>query len=147
MMDLMTLCGITSALIGLLTGSFFGDAIPTIAGIYGHKVNLPYVFSPLEDPLLVLIGALAIGFFQIIVGMAISAYMKIRDGHPLDALMDEGSWWLLFAASPFSHLAAHTGWRYRGRGSGAYPGQKQTDHHWQAYRRTCKPLQHNKLFR
>lgn len=60
-------------------------------------MKLPYVFSPLEDPLLVLIGALAIGFIQIIVGMAISAYMKIRDGHPLDALMDEGSWWLLFA--------------------------------------------------
>ncbi|NLO48607.1 MAG: V-type ATP synthase subunit I [Clostridiales bacterium] len=97
MMSLMTLCGITSVVVGLLTGSFFGDAIPTIAGIYGREITLPYVFSPLEDPLLVLIGALIIGGIQIITGMIISAYMKIRDGHPLDALMDEGSWWLLFA--------------------------------------------------
>ena len=97
MMGLMTLCGITSAMVGLLTGSFFGDAIPTIAGLYGKQISLPYLFSPMEDPLLVLIGALIIGFIQIIVGMAINAYMLIRDGKFLDALFDVGSWWLLFA--------------------------------------------------
>lgn len=97
MMGLMTLCGITTALVGFLTGSFFGDAIPTIAGLYGKQISLPYLFSPLEDPLMVLIGALIIGFIQIITGMAIKAYMLIRDGHFLDALFDVGSWWLLFA--------------------------------------------------
>lgn len=97
MMGLMTLCGITTALVGFLTGSFFGDAIPTIAGIYGKQISLPYLFSPMEEPLLVLIGALVIGFIQIIAGMAIKAYMLIRDGQFLDALFDVGSWWLLFA--------------------------------------------------
>ena len=51
----------------------------------------------MSDPLTVLLIAAAIGMFQIVVGMAIKAYMLIRDGHFWDAVFDIGSWWLLFA--------------------------------------------------
>jgi V/A-type H+-transporting ATPase subunit I len=37
------------------------------------------------------------GVIQLIVGMCIKIYLCFRDGHPLDALFDVGSWWLLFA--------------------------------------------------
>lgn len=96
MIGLMRLCGITTFIFGALTGSFFGDAITVVAAMYGRTVELPALFNPLDDPLLVLIGALIIGFVQIIVGMAINAYMSIRDGKWKDALFDVGSWWLLF---------------------------------------------------
>ena len=97
MMQLVLECGITTALFGLLTGSFFGDAIPQIASMFGKTVTLPYLFSPLENPLQVLIISLVLGVVQIVFGMAVKAYILIRDGKPWDALMDVGSWWLLFA--------------------------------------------------
>lgn len=97
MMQLMLECGITTALFGLMTGSFFGDAIPQIASLFGKTVTVPYLISPLEDPLLILIISLVLGGIQIIFGMGVKAYILIRDGKPWDAVMDVGSWWLLFA--------------------------------------------------
>ena len=44
-----------------------------------------------------LIASVAIVAVHILLGMAVNAYILIRDGHPLDALFDVGSWWLLFA--------------------------------------------------
>ena len=97
LMQLMLECGITTAFFGLLTGSFFGDAVTQIAALFGKTAALPYLISPLEDPLLILIISLVLGAVQIIFGMGVKAYLLIRDGKPWDALMDVGSWWLLFA--------------------------------------------------
>ncbi len=97
LMQLMLECGITTALFGLLTGSFFGDAVTQIAALFGKTAALPYLISPLEDPLLILILSLVLGAVQILFGMGVKAYLLIRDGKPWDALMDVGSWWLLFA--------------------------------------------------
>jgi len=97
MMQLMLECGVTTALMGILTGSFFGDAIPQIAALYGKTVSIPALINPLENPMQVLIISLVLGVFQILFGMGVKAYILIRDGKPMDALMDVGSWWLLFA--------------------------------------------------
>lgn len=97
MMGLMLMCGVTTAIMGVITGSFFGDSIPVIAGMFGKTVTIPSMLNPLEDPMKVLIISVAFGAVHIIFGMAVKAYMLIRDGHPLDALFDVGSWWLLFA--------------------------------------------------
>jgi V/A-type H+-transporting ATPase subunit I len=96
MVGLCGICGVTTFLFGALTGGFFGDAIPVVAGMFGGQVTMPALFSPLEDPMLVLIGALVLGVVHILTGMAIKGYMLIRDGHWKDAVMDIGSWWLLF---------------------------------------------------
>lgn len=99
-------CGIWSAIVGLLTGAFFGNAIPTVAGMFGKEItSLPGIFNflihplidPMSDPLTVLIIAAGIGVFHIVFGMGVKAYMLIRDGHFWDAVFDVGSWWLLFA--------------------------------------------------
>ncbi|MBO4331124.1 MAG: V-type ATP synthase subunit I, partial [Oscillospiraceae bacterium] len=97
MMGLMLMCGVTTAVMGLITGSFFGDSITVIASMFGREVTLPSLLDPLSDPMKVLIISIAFGAVHIIFGMAVKAYMLIRDGHPLDALFDVGSWWLLFA--------------------------------------------------
>ena len=97
MMQLMLECGVTTAVFGILTGSFFGDAISQVAGLFGRSVTVPALLNPMENPMLILIISLALGVIQIVFGMGIKAYMLIRDGHPWDALMDVGSWWLLFA--------------------------------------------------
>ncbi len=97
MMQLMLECGVTTAIFGILTGSFFGDAITQIAALFGKSVTVPALLKPMENPLQILIISLALGVFQILFGMGVKAYILIRDGHPWDALMDVGSWWLLFA--------------------------------------------------
>ena len=109
MFRLMRICGITTILFGIAYGSFFGDAIPAIAKTffgmpetYELKMSIGGVpvfgmIDLLEDPLTALIIALGIGALHMLTGMAVKAYLLIRDGRPLDALMDIGSWWLTFA--------------------------------------------------
>ncbi|MEG1878315.1 MAG: V-type ATPase 116kDa subunit family protein [Pseudoflavonifractor sp.] len=103
MMGLMFECGVASALIGFFTGGFFSDAIKTVCTMMDWAVpNIPFLTNgPLldvtNDPLTVLIFCMAVGVVQLITGMAVNAYMLIRDGHWFDALCDVGTWWLVFA--------------------------------------------------
>ena len=109
MFRLMRICGVTTIIFGIVYGTFFGDAVPAIAKTFFgmpetyelkiHAFGVPVfgVINLLADPLKALIIALGIGAFHILTGMAIKAYLLIRDGRPLDALMDIGSWWLTFA--------------------------------------------------
>ena len=97
-MKLLVLCGVTTAAAGLCFGGFFGDAITVVARYFGHEAALPaLLFNPMEEPMTMLLVSLALGAVHILTGMLIKAYMCIRDGHPLDALFDVGSWLLLFA--------------------------------------------------
>ena len=93
---LLMICGVSCAVFGVLSGSFFGDATAKIAGMYGQTVSIPALIDPLNNPLQVLIGALVLGFIQLIIGTAINGYMLIRDGQWLDAVLDVGSLWLFF---------------------------------------------------
>lgn len=99
MMSLMGLCGVTTFIIGAMTGGFFGDFIPQLLKLIdpASTFEMPYLFTPLNNTLEILIGSLALGFVQEITGMAISFAKKSRDGHFLDALLDEGAWWVIFA--------------------------------------------------
>jgi V/A-type H+-transporting ATPase subunit I len=97
--ELMFECGIASFVMGALTGSFFGDAIYQFVKMINPQprfTGLPSLFNPLNDTVYVLIGAMVLGFIQICVGMGINVYMAKRDGHLLDAILDNGCWWLSF---------------------------------------------------
>ena len=94
---LLIICGMTTSVFGILSGSFFGDAISKIAGMYGHTITIPALIDPLNNPLQVLIGSLVLGFIHLITATAINGYMLIRDGQWKDAVYDVGSLWLLFA--------------------------------------------------
>lgn len=97
--NLLLMCGISTIVMGFVTGSFFGDALQQIFKMLGGEFVLPYtpLFNPIADIQLILIGALALGGIQIITGMVISFVKQTIDGHFWDALFDVGSWWLLFA--------------------------------------------------
>lgn len=98
MMGLCLLCGVTTTLCGAFFGSCFGDAIPVISETFGpYRIDLLRVIDPLQEPMTVLIGSVVLGAVHLIFGMCIKVYLCIRDGHPLDALFDVGSWWLVFA--------------------------------------------------
>ena len=98
MAGLLVLCGVTTSICGILFGSFFGDAIPVFCDLIGIEHHeLWSLIDPMEEPMTALIGSVVIGAVHLLLGMAIKAYLLIRDGHPLDALFDIGSWWVLFA--------------------------------------------------
>lgn len=97
MMDIMFQVGISTAVFGLLLGGFFGDLIPAFSETFlGKRIELWAIIDPLQDPMTIMIFSLILGAVQIIVGMAVKAYLCFRDGRPLDAFLDVGTWWLLF---------------------------------------------------
>ena len=100
MFGLMFSCGISTFLMGALTGGFFGDFLPQLVGIIDPNTTfkaLPSLFTPLDDTITILIGAMALGFVQIVTGMAISFVEKIKKGQIMDAIWEELTWWIVFA--------------------------------------------------
>ena len=95
---LLVLCGISTFVVGALTGGFFGDFLSQLAKLIDPKSTfaLPYLFTPLTDTMAILIGSLVLGFAQILTGMVISFVKKARDGHIMDGIWDEGTWWVIF---------------------------------------------------
>ncbi|MGL4730015.1 MAG: V-type ATP synthase subunit I [Clostridium sp.] len=80
---MFNLLGLSTIFWGVMYGSYFGDALP-----------LPALWmKPDSDVMLLMIVSVALGLVQIFVGLAIKAYMYIRDGKFLDALWDVGLWY------------------------------------------------------
>lgn len=101
-MQLAIICGASTVLWGLLFGGIFGNTIQSVYQLATGKVfpyDLALWFDPSQDPMLMLIFSMALGGIQIVVSMAIKAYMMIRDGQVWDAIFDIGSWWVVFAGA------------------------------------------------
>ena len=96
---LLGLCGVSTFLFGALTGGFFGDFLTQLFALTGIKTNfaLPALFTPLNDTMMILVGAMCLGFVQIITGMAISFVKKLKHGQIMDAVWEEVTWWVVFA--------------------------------------------------
>lgn len=97
--ELMLWCGISTTIMGALTGGFFSDAPLQIAQIINPDTTwqgLPALFTPLDDTIMILIGAMCLGFIQIITGMIISVVEKVKNGEIFDAVFNEGTWWVIF---------------------------------------------------
>ena len=98
MFGLLTLCGISTFVMGAVTGGFFGDFLTqAVLLTTGKHFALPSLFTPLDDTLMILVGSMALGLVHIITGMVISFVMKLRRRQYLDAIFEEGTWWVVFA--------------------------------------------------
>ena len=98
MMGLLQLCGVSTFIWGALTGGFFGDFLTQVVKLTtGGDFALPALFTPLNDTLMILVGAMALGLVQIVTGMAISFIRKLKAGQVLDAVFEEVTWWIVFA--------------------------------------------------
>lgn len=95
MMKMFFYCGLSTIFWGIMFGSYFGDALTTIARVMFNTdfVIKPLWINPIIEPMTLLIFSLVFGLIHLFVGMGIKAYMLIRDGHPLDALYDIGFWY------------------------------------------------------
>ena len=96
--SLLGLCGISTFIMGALTGGFFGDFLTQLVAIVspGTVFALPKLFDPLDNLTMILIGSMALGMVQIVTGMAISLIEKCKRKKFLDAFFEEITWWIVF---------------------------------------------------
>ena len=97
---LLLYCGVSTFLMGALTGGLFGNAPEIIAGMFGSDwKGLPALFSPVRDSEKVLYGAMALGVIHLNVGMAVNFRKKWRRGEKAGAILEEGALWIILAGA------------------------------------------------
>ena len=91
--------GISTFVMGALTGSFFGNALEQIGIILdlgeGWGV-LPALFNPMTDSMMVLVGAMVLGLIHLNTGMVINFVKKVKRGQLADGIWEEGALWVTF---------------------------------------------------
>ena len=103
--SLLPLCGVSTFIFGALTGGFFGDFLTQLVLITSGKTfELPSLFTPLGDTIMILIGSIALGFVHVVTGMAVSVVKKFKNGEYMDAFWNEITWWIVFAGGALMAL-------------------------------------------
>ncbi len=109
MMQLGLWLGGSTAICGIFVGGFFGNVLEVIYDTFLPNAVMPgwmakfcsgLIVNPVNDPMTVLIIAVAIGCVHLIMGQCIHIYMGFRDGQlsgGVDALLDVVPWWIVFA--------------------------------------------------
>jgi V/A-type H+-transporting ATPase subunit I len=81
---LVALGGVSTIFWGAMFGGWFGDLI-----------KIPALWmNPLEDPMSLLVFSFILGIVQIYFGLGAAAYRNIRAGKVLDAIYDQGLWFV-----------------------------------------------------
>lgn len=99
--------GISTFVMGFLTGGFFGDALAQIGKILGKPDGwgeLWCLFNPMNDSMMVLIGAMVLGLIHLNTGMVISVVEKVKKGDTESAIWEEGSLWVILIGIIFMAL-------------------------------------------
>lgn len=97
LMRVLNYCGISSALFGVLFGSYFGDLITVIGKQYfGADITIkPLWLNPAESSMTLLVVSCALGVIHLFVGMGIKAYEQIKAGDILGAINDNFVWYVI----------------------------------------------------
>lgn len=100
-MELVFWCGVSTFVVGAMTGGFLGDFIPQFIKLFNPNSTFewfwPPLFTPLNNTVEILVGSLVLGVIQVFTGMGISVVKKVKDGEFIDALFDEITWWIIIA--------------------------------------------------
>ena len=85
--SVLCVSSVATVIWGGLLGSWFG-----IEGIQ------PWIgFTPMSDPLKMMVLCLGLGLFHIVAGLCVAMYMNFKRKKPWAALFDQGFWLILFA--------------------------------------------------
>lgn len=91
---LFVLSGVSTVIVGALTGSWFGDLVDAFAvfSFLRPLKNLPVVLNPMDNPMVFLALSLALGVFQLLFGLGIAFYDALRRRNYMAAYADAGGW-------------------------------------------------------
>ena len=100
-MELFFWCGVSTFIVGALTGGFFGDFIPQLLKIINpaSTFEMPALFTPLTNTMEIMGASLVMGLIQIFTGMTVSVVKKVQDGDFIDALFSEITWWIILGGT------------------------------------------------
>ena len=102
---LLLFVGFATVLVGLLFGGYLGID-PTLLP---PALQAMQMFDPIGDPLPVFYLALALGVFQVMVGLVLNIYSEMRQGRLIDGLLDKGPWLYMFVVG-IAYVAIMTGY-------------------------------------
>ncbi len=90
-------CGISTVFWGVMFGSYFGDAIPTITRtFFHHEVTIPPLwFEPIKEPMRMLMFSFAIGIVHLFTGLGIKLYQCLKAKDYYAAFGDCIFWFML----------------------------------------------------
>lgn len=74
---------------GAIFGGWFGNAGELLG------VN-PIWFNPAEEPIKMLIVCFGLGIIHVFAGIGVKAYVNIKEGRILDAIFDQGLWYVFY---------------------------------------------------
>ena len=92
----ITLSGISTVIFGILQGGYLGpfnDQAANLPQLLG--IRIPSVLDSMKDPITMLVIGLIIGLAHLNLGLFLGAVQNIRKGERREALLEQGSWWLL----------------------------------------------------
>ncbi len=108
-------CGISTAFWGLMFGSFFGNAVSvvctTFLGMTPEQVPqipglvTPLWFNPVDDPMKLLMFAFLFGIIHLFSGLALQAYIYLKNKTPIYVIYDVLSWYLLIGGGILALLS------------------------------------------
>ncbi len=82
LIGVLALGGISASFWGIMFGGWFGGLIQLS----------PILFDPLKEPFKMIALCLTLGVIHLFVGFGLQAYMNIKKGFVVDALLDQGLW-------------------------------------------------------
>ena len=97
--NLLLWAGISTFVMGALTGGFFADAPYQVVHMLNPESTwqgLPYLFTPLNHTIYVLAGSIVLGFIHLNAGLVIGFVQKVKQGDVLGGIFYEASLWLIF---------------------------------------------------
>lgn len=105
---LMVICSLSTIICGALTGGWFGDAVQ-ILGIppllKAREAILRFGFDPAQNPQVFFRLALGIGYIQLLSGILVAFFYKLRQKRFIEAICAHLTWFVMlncFAAYFFS---------------------------------------------
>lgn len=90
LVKLLVAGGISTMCWGIVFGGYFGIDTAII-----DSWGIPYLFSPVNDPISMLILSLGLGIMQMLTGIGVNAYALFKAHKPLDAIFGCFSWYAL----------------------------------------------------
>ena len=99
MLKMLCFGGISTALWGIVFGSYFGNLPQVLLGwLTGNDYSDRFFglwFDTLSEPMLFLMFAMVLGGIHLFAGMGIKVYMLLKEKKVFEAIFDVGSWYIL----------------------------------------------------
>lgn len=99
--------GILTIGAGIFTGSYFGLNVESLPYFLKNTLGPLRIIDPIKNPLTVLLFSLALGVIQLMYGLALAMYWKIKYKEYAAAILDCGLW--IFFLSSLVMLAVTSG--------------------------------------